>query len=218
MICHPLVGDKTCCNMSDLHLVFFQSPLFFYILLFTSCHPATGLFSWHFVAKRLSVTVSARKCHCDWIMNMSVITISDFRIYVDYIMNTPWHSPIYIYIYICVFKEITDTFPDLGQRKFSFFWSRLMWYGWSTLQKRPQAICFAQLVCISTEIIIIIKTFFMNNYSSCCIIIITDHFYIKLFSLHAKPHSCNLPPALLAAYLGSFTCYCANMGVERIPK
>ena len=44
-------------------------------------------------------------------------------------------------------------------------------------------------------------------------------------SLHAKPHtygvcvfSCNLPPALLAEWPGSFTCYCGNMGVERIPK
>ena len=30
--------------------------------------------------------------------------------------------------------------------------------------------------------------------------------------------SCNLPPALLAEWPGSFTCYCGNMGVERIPK
>ena len=42
-------------------------------------------------------------------------------------------------------------------------------------------------------------------------------------SLHAKPHtqgvckfSCNLPPALLAEWPGSFTCYCGNMGVEWI--
>ena len=26
--------------------------------------------------------------------------------------------------------------------------------------------------------------------------------------------SCNLPPALLAEWLGSFTCYCSNMGVD----
>ena len=39
-------------------------------------------------------------------------------------------------------------------------------------------------------------------------------------SLHAKPHtlgvcvfSCNLPPALLAEWPGSFTCYCGNTGV-----
>ena len=44
-------------------------------------------------------------------------------------------------------------------------------------------------------------------------------------SLHAKPHTsgayvfgCNLPPALLAEWPGSFTCYCGNTGVERIPK
>ena len=30
--------------------------------------------------------------------------------------------------------------------------------------------------------------------------------------------SCNLPPALLAEWLGSFTCYCGNTGVEWIPK
>ena len=30
--------------------------------------------------------------------------------------------------------------------------------------------------------------------------------------------SCNLPPALLAEWPGSFTCYCSNMGVEQIPK
>ena len=29
---------------------------------------------------------------------------------------------------------------------------------------------------------------------------------------------CNLPPALLAEWLGSFTCYCGNMGVEQILK
>ena len=40
-------------------------------------------------------------------------------------------------------------------------------------------------------------------------------------SLHSKPHTqgacvfnCNLPPALLAEWLGPFTCYCGNMGVE----
>ena len=44
-------------------------------------------------------------------------------------------------------------------------------------------------------------------------------------SLHAKPHtqgacvfSCNLPPAPLVEWPGSFTCYCGNTGVERIPK
>ena len=30
--------------------------------------------------------------------------------------------------------------------------------------------------------------------------------------------SCNLPPALLAEWPGSFTCYCGNMGMEQIPK
>ena len=44
-------------------------------------------------------------------------------------------------------------------------------------------------------------------------------------SLHAKPYtygvcvfSCNLPPALLAEWPGSFACYCGNTGLERIPK
>ena len=44
-------------------------------------------------------------------------------------------------------------------------------------------------------------------------------------SLHAKPDtqgvcvfSCNLPPALLAEWARSFTCYYGNTGVERIPK
>ena len=44
-------------------------------------------------------------------------------------------------------------------------------------------------------------------------------------SLHAKPHmqggcvfSCNLPPALLAEWPGSFMCYHGNTGVEQIPK
>ena len=44
-------------------------------------------------------------------------------------------------------------------------------------------------------------------------------------SLHAKRHtkgacvfSSNLPPARLAEWPGSFTCYCGNTGVERIPK
>ena len=44
-------------------------------------------------------------------------------------------------------------------------------------------------------------------------------------SLHAKPRtscpcmfSCNLPPALLAEWPGSFTCYCGNTGVERTQK
>ena len=43
--------------------------------------------------------------------------------------------------------------------------------------------------------------------------------------LHSAPHeysacvfSCNLPPALLAEWLGSFTSYCGNTGVEQIPK
>ena len=30
--------------------------------------------------------------------------------------------------------------------------------------------------------------------------------------------SCNLSPALLAQWPGSFTCYCGNTGEERIPK
>ena len=44
-------------------------------------------------------------------------------------------------------------------------------------------------------------------------------------SFHAKPHmygACvfnyNLPPALLAEWQGSFTCYCSNKGVEIILK
>ena len=30
--------------------------------------------------------------------------------------------------------------------------------------------------------------------------------------------NCNLPPALLAEWPGSFTCYYGNTGVEQIPK
>ena len=30
--------------------------------------------------------------------------------------------------------------------------------------------------------------------------------------------SCNLPPALWAEWVGAFTCYCSNTGVERVPK
>ena len=30
--------------------------------------------------------------------------------------------------------------------------------------------------------------------------------------------SCNLPPALLAEWLGSSACYCSNTGLEQIPK
>ena len=30
--------------------------------------------------------------------------------------------------------------------------------------------------------------------------------------------SCNLSPALLVEWPGSFMCYCGNTGVERIPK
>ena len=44
-------------------------------------------------------------------------------------------------------------------------------------------------------------------------------------SLYAKPHTwgtcvfnCNLPSALLEEWPGSFTCYCGNTAVERIPK
>jgi len=44
-------------------------------------------------------------------------------------------------------------------------------------------------------------------------------------SFYSKPHmngacvfSCSLPPALLAEWLGYFTCYCRNMGVEWILK
>ena len=44
-------------------------------------------------------------------------------------------------------------------------------------------------------------------------------------SLHAQPHmqgvymfSCNLPPVLLAEWLGSFMFYCGNMVVERLQK
>ena len=44
-------------------------------------------------------------------------------------------------------------------------------------------------------------------------------------SLNAQPHmlgacvfSCNMPPALLAEWPGSFTCYCGDTGVEQAPK
>ena len=36
--------------------------------------------------------------------------------------------------------------------------------------------------------------------------------------VYASLAQCNLPPALLEEWPGSFTCYCGNTGVERIPK
>ena len=33
-----------------------------------------------------------------------------------------------------------------------------------------------------------------------------------------RVYNCDLPPALLAEWPGSFTCYCSNTGVERTPK
>ena len=36
--------------------------------------------------------------------------------------------------------------------------------------------------------------------------------------IHVFSCRCNLPPALLAEWQGSFTCYSSNTGVERIPK
>ena len=44
------------------------------------------------------------------------------------------------------------------------------------------------------------------------------HGSIKSTYVRCMHVSCNLPPALLAEWLGFFTCYCGNMGVERIPK
>ena len=51
-------------------------------------------------------------------------------------------------------------------------------------------------------------------------------FKVSLYSMPPKPgacvFSCDLPPALLTdrlgSLLGSFTCYCGNTGVGRIPK
>ena len=36
--------------------------------------------------------------------------------------------------------------------------------------------------------------------------------------MHARVFSCNPPPALLVELPESFTCYCSNTEVERIPK
>ena len=44
------------------------------------------------------------------------------------------------------------------------------------------------------------------------------HFMQSHIRRGACVFSCNLPPALLAEWPGSFTCYCANTGVERITK
>ena len=43
--------------------------------------------------------------------------------------------------------------------------------------------------------------------------------YLQCHFIQSHIHrvfSCNLPPALLAEWSGSFTCYCCNMGVEQI--
>ena len=60
------------------------------------------------------------------------------------------------------------------------------------------------------------------HFSMFCVHHIARHHFM---SLHAKLHvsgacvfSCNMPPALLAEWPGSFTCYCSNTGVERILK
>ena len=41
--------------------------------------------------------------------------------------------------------------------------------------------------------------------------------FIQSHILGACVFRCNLPPALLTEWSGSFTCYCGNTGVERIP-
>jgi len=64
------------------------------------------------------------------------------------------------------------------------------------------------------------------TWNCCCFgAFCVHHTTMHHMSLHAKPHtlgacvfSCNLPPALLAEWPGSFTCYCGNTKVERIPK
>ena len=43
-------------------------------------------------------------------------------------------------------------------------------------------------------------------------------FYSKPHTLGTCVFSCNLQPALLAEWPGSFTCYCGNARVELIPK
>ena len=42
--------------------------------------------------------------------------------------------------------------------------------------------------------------------------------FIQSHILGACAFRCNLPPALLTEWSGSFTCYCGNTRVERIPK
>ena len=46
----------------------------------------------------------------------------------------------------------------------------------------------------------------------------TVSLYLKLHTEGPCVFSCNLPHALLAGWLGPFTCNCGNTGVERIPK
>ena len=48
------------------------------------------------------------------------------------------------------------------------------------------------------------------NHAPCC--------FMQSHIRKVYAFSCNLPPALLAEWPGSFTCYCGNMGVEQIPK
>ena len=44
-----------------------------------------------------------------------------------------------------------------------------------------------------------------------------NHAPCHFMQSHICVFSCNLPPTLLTEWPGSFTCYCGNTGVERIP-
>ena len=67
------------------------------------------------------------------------------------------------------------------------------WHGWCHLKLQPS------------------RRKFCVNHAPC-------HFMQSHIRNGVCVFSCNLPPALLAEWLGSFTCYCGNTGVERIPK
>ena len=69
------------------------------------------------------------------------------------------------------------------------------WHGWCHMELLPSRRTF----CVHHTT--------MHHVTSC-----------KATYVRCMRVSCNLPPALLAEWPGSFTCHCGNTGVERTPK
>ena len=70
------------------------------------------------------------------------------------------------------------------------------WHGWRHMKLQPSR----RKLCVHHTT--------MHHVTSC------KATYVRCMRVLS---SCNLPPALLAEWPGSFTCYCGNTGVERIP-